>query len=47
VITRIGSDKAQAYVRSLPHSKGVPLAKTVPMADADGAPPRARAPPAD
>ncbi|KAH8832603.1 kinase-like protein [Flagelloscypha sp. PMI_526] len=33
VIKRIGSDKAQAYVRSLPYKKTIPLRKVLPTAD--------------
>ncbi|EDR14096.1 uncharacterized protein LACBIDRAFT_244909, partial [Laccaria bicolor S238N-H82] len=33
VIRKIGSDKAQAYVRSLPSKKSVPLRKILPTAD--------------
>ncbi|KAH7927833.1 Pkinase-domain-containing protein [Leucogyrophana mollusca] len=33
VIHRIGSDKAQAYVRSLPYKKAVPLRRLLPAAD--------------
>ncbi|TRM60726.1 kinase-like domain-containing protein [Schizophyllum amplum] len=33
VISRIGSDKAQAYVRSLPHKPIVPFSKVIPSAD--------------
>lgn len=34
VITRIGSDKAQAYIRSLPIRKKAPFQRILPMADA-------------
>ncbi|TDL24073.1 Pkinase-domain-containing protein [Rickenella mellea] len=33
VVKRIGSEKAQAYVRSLPHKKTVPFKKLMPAAD--------------
>ncbi|KIK09036.1 hypothetical protein K443DRAFT_500378 [Laccaria amethystina LaAM-08-1] len=33
VIRKVGSDKAQAYVRSLPFKKAVPLRKILPTAD--------------
>ncbi|KAH7914855.1 kinase-like protein [Hygrophoropsis aurantiaca] len=33
VIHRIGSEKAQAYVRSLPYKKAVPLRRVLPAAD--------------
>ncbi|KIK99800.1 hypothetical protein PAXRUDRAFT_433002 [Paxillus rubicundulus Ve08.2h10] len=33
IIHRIGSDKAQAYIRSLPVKSGVPLRKLLPTAD--------------
>ncbi|EJD07617.1 kinase-like protein [Fomitiporia mediterranea MF3/22] len=33
VLTRIGSEKAQAYVRSLPRRKTVPFSKIIPHAD--------------
>lgn len=36
VIRKIGSDKAQAYVRSLPSKKSVPLRKILPTADPQG-----------
>ncbi|KIJ20869.1 hypothetical protein PAXINDRAFT_66834, partial [Paxillus involutus ATCC 200175] len=36
VIHRIGSDKAQAYIRSLPVKSGVPLRKLLPTADVQG-----------
>lgn len=36
VIRKIGSPKAQAYVRSLPVKKAVPFQKLMPLADPQG-----------